>query len=266
MVSLPSETGKISEITGKGDQVTMKLENRRAIVTGAAQGLGFAIASRLNAEGCKVAMLDINEEKVCAAAAELKDCFGVKCNVSSADDIAAAVKTCAEKLGGIDIVVNNAGILHNSSIPEATEKEWDMVLAINLKGPFFVVQQALPYLKESSCARVINIGSLAGRMGGFETGLAYSASKGGINALTMGLARQLSPFKINVNAVCPGTTETPITQAFTPEAMERLLTRIPLGRLGQPADMAAAVAFLASDDAAFITGLLMDVNGGMYMG
>ena len=108
MVSLPSETGKISEITGKGDQVTMKLENRRAIVTGAAQGLGFAIASRLNAEGCKVAMLDINEEKVCAAAAELKDCFGVKCNVSRADDIAAAVKTCAEKLGGIDIVVNNA--------------------------------------------------------------------------------------------------------------------------------------------------------------
>ena len=95
---------------------------------------------------------------------------------------------------------------------------------------------------------------------------AYSASKGGIIALTMGLARQLSPFKINVNAVCPGTTETPITKAFTPEAMERLLTRIPLGRLGKPEDMAAAVAFLASDDAAFITGLLMDVNGGMYMG
>ena len=203
----------------------MKLENRRAIVTGAAQGLGYAIAKRLNEEGCRVAMLDINEEKVCAAAAELKDCFGAKCNVGSAEDIARAVKECAEKLGGIDIVV-----------------------------------------KESEHARVINIGSLAGRMGGFETCMAYSASKGAVGALTMGLARQLAPYKINVNAVCPGTTETPITAAFSDEAMARLLTRIPLGRLGKPADMAAAVCFLASDDAEWITGAQLDVNGGMYMG
>ena len=190
----------------------------------------------------------------------------MKCDVSSAEDISRAVKAAAEKLGGVDILVNNAGILHNSSIPDTTEKEWDTVMAVNLKSVFFMVQQCLPYLKESKYPRIVNISSLAGRMGGFETGLAYSASKGGIIALTMGLARQLSPFKINVNAVCPGTTETPITKAFTPEAMERLLTRIPLGRLGKPEDMAAAVAFLASDDAAFITGLLMDVNGGMYMG
>ena len=244
----------------------MRFENRRAIVTGAAQGLGYAIAKRLNDEGCKIAMFDINEEKVCAAAEQLPGCFGLKCDVSSAADITAKVKEAAEKLGGVDILVNNAGILHNSSIPETSEKEWDTVMAVNLKSVFFMVQQALPYLKESQYPRVVNISSLAGRMGGFETGLAYSASKGGIIALTMGLARQLSPFKINVNAVCPGTTETPITKAFTPEAMERLLTRNPLGRLGKPEDMAAAVAFLASDDAAFITGLLMDVNGGMYMG
>ena len=115
-------------------------------------------------------------------------------------------------------------------------------------------------------ARVINIGSLAGRMGGFETGLGYSASKGGINALTMGFARQLAPLNINVNAVCPGTTETPITREFTPEALEKLYARVPLGRLGKPEDVAAAVAYLASDDAAFVTGVLLDVNGGMYMG
>ena len=244
----------------------MNLQNRRAIVTGAAQGIGFAMARRLHAEGARVALLDINDEKVRASAAQLAGCVGLACDVSSPESIRRAVAQAAEALGGIDIVVNNAGILPSSAIPDVTEAEWDRTMAINCKGVFFMVQAALPHLKESPCARVINTSSLAGRMGGFETCLAYSASKGAINALTMGFARQLAPFGITVNAVCPGTTETPITKAFTPEAMERLLARIPLGRLGRPEDMAAAVAFLASDDASFITGLLMDVNGGMYMG
>ncbi len=145
------------------------------------------------------------------------------------------------------------------------KKADEMEMAINLKGAFFMSQKALPYLKQSEHARIINTSSLAGRMGGFETCMAYSASKGGINAITMGMARQLAKFHINVNAVCPGTTETPITKAFSDEAMARLLTKIPLGRLGKPEDMAAAVAFLASDDAAFITGHMLDVNGGMHM-
>ncbi|MEA4966079.1 MAG: SDR family NAD(P)-dependent oxidoreductase [Oscillospiraceae bacterium] len=244
----------------------MRLSNRVAIVTGAAQGIGYAMAKRLCEEGCAVALLDINEEKVQESAASLQGCAGFRCDVSSPASIEETVGQVAERFGGIDIVVNNAGILPSSAIPDVTEKEWDLTMAINLKGVFFMAQKALPYLKKSAHARVINTSSLAGRMGGFETCLAYSASKGGINALTMGLARQLAPFHINVNAVCPGTTETPITKAFSDEAMARLLTRIPLGRLGKPEDMAAAVAFLASDDAAFITGLLMDVNGGMYMG
>lgn len=244
----------------------MKLEGRRAIVTGGAQGIGFAIAKRLNAEGARVAILDIQEEQAKASAAELNGCIGVACDVSSPEAIEAAVRTVAEAFGGIDILVNNAGILPSQSIEELTERTWDRTMAINLKSVFFMVQKCLPYLKQSEYPRVINTSSLAGRMGGFETCLAYSASKGGINALTMGFARQLAPYRINVNAVCPGTTETKITQAFTEEQMERLYTRIPLRRLGKPEDHAAAVAFLASDDAAFITGLLMDVNGGMYMG
>ena len=244
----------------------MRLEGRRAIVTGGAQGIGFAIAKRLNDEGCRVAILDIQEALAKESAAQLKDCIGVACDVSSPEAIETAVKAVADAFGGIDILVNNAGILPSQGIEEVTERTWDLTMAINLKSVFFMVQKSLPYLKQSEHARVINISSLAGRMGGFETCLAYSASKGGINALTMGFARQLAPFGINVNAVCPGTTETKITQAFTPEQMERLYTRIPLRRLGKPEDHAAAVAFLASDDAAFITGLLMDVNGGMYMG
>ena len=243
----------------------MKLEGRKAIVTGGAQGIGLAIAKRLNAEGAKVALFDINEELVTKSAAELDGCIGVRCDVSSPASIEEAIGKVAAAFGGIDIVVNNAGILPKSMIEDVTEKEWDLTMAINLKGAFFMSQKALPYLKQSEHARIINTSSLAGRMGGFETCMAYSASKGGINAITMGMARQLAKFHINVNAVCPGTTETPITKAVADEAMARLRTKSPLGRLGKPEGMAAAVAFLASDDAAFITGHMLDVNGGMHM-
>lgn len=244
----------------------MKLSGRFAVVTGGAQGIGFAIAKRLNAEGARVAILDIQEGLASESAARLEGCIGVGCDVSSPDSIDRALATVADTFGGIDILVNNAGILPSQGIEDVTEAIWDRTMAINLKSVFFMIQRALPYLKKSEHPKVINTSSLAGRMGGFETCLAYSASKGGINALTMGFARQLAPFGINVNAVCPGTTETKITAAFSEEQMERLYTRIPLRRLGKPEDHAAAVAFLASDDANFITGLLMDVNGGMYMG
>lgn len=244
----------------------MKLSDRVAIVTGSAQGIGFAIAKRLHEEGCKVALLDINEKTVAAAAEKLKGSVGVVCDITNLSSIEAAVKKVADTFQGIDIVVNNAGVLPSSMVEDVTEQEWDITMAVNLKGCFFVTQKSIPYLKESKYARVINISSLAGRMGGFETCMAYSASKGGMNALTMGLARQLAPYKINVNAVCPGITQSPITEAFTDEAMERLISRVAIGRLGKVEDIAAVVAFLASDGASFITGHLMDVNGGMYMG
>ncbi|MGJ4849032.1 SDR family NAD(P)-dependent oxidoreductase [Bacillota bacterium Meth-B3] len=243
-----------------------RLEGRKAIVSGAAQGIGYAIARRLTEEGARIALLDVNEEKLRDAAESLPGSAGFACDVSNVSGIDETVQKVAAAFGGLDIVVNNAGILNNTPIAEVTEAQWDLIMAVNLKSVFFMVQKAIPYLKESACPRVINISSLAGRMGGFETGLGYSASKGGILALTMGFARQLAPLGINVNAVCPGTTETPITREFSPEAMEKLYARIPLRRLGKPEDVAAAVAYLASDDAAFVTGELLDVNGGMYMG
>ena len=244
----------------------MRLENRRAIVTGGARGMGFAMAKRLNDEGARVALLDVNGEMAKESAAQLKDCVGIYCDVSNVSSIETAVKEAADALGGVDILVNLAGILHPyEDLMETTEEKWDKVFAVNTKGLFFMCQKTIPYLKESQYPRIINISSVAGRMGGFETGLAYSGSKGAVDAITFGLARQLGPWKITVNAVCPGTTMTPMAfEGFSDEQKSRLTSRTMLGRLGTPEDQAAAVAFLASDDAAWITGLMLDVNGGMY--
>lgn len=248
----------------------MSSENRVAIVTGAAQGIGQAIAARLAADGYRVAVVDIHADKAEAVAAALRQAGGeaasFACDVSDVASITAMVKSVAETFGGIDVVVNNAGILHSTPIPDVTEREWDTVMAVNLKSVFFVSQQALPYLKESKAPRIISISSLAGRMGGFETGMAYTASKGAIISLTYGMARQFAPFGITVNAVCPGTTESDMIRQWSPEKIEGLLSRIPLRKLGKPANIASAVAYLASEEAEFVTGLLMDVNGGMYFG
>ncbi|MGI6298690.1 MAG: SDR family NAD(P)-dependent oxidoreductase [Saccharofermentanales bacterium] len=248
----------------------MSREKRIAVVTGAAQGIGQAIAGRLASEGYRVAIVDINEAKAEAAAAELTaqgfDAASFACDVSDVESITAMITKVVNVFDGIDVVVNNAGILHSTPIPQVTAAEWDRVMAVNLKSVFFVIQQALPYLKQSSAPRVINISSLAGRMGGFETGMAYTASKGAIISLTYGMARQLAPFGITVNAVCPGTTESEMITQWSQEQIDSLLNRIPLRKLAKPANIASAVTYLASEEAEFITGLLMDVNGGMYFG
>jgi 3-oxoacyl-[acyl-carrier protein] reductase len=145
------------------------------------------------------------------------------------------------------------------------EETWDRVLAINLKGTFFCCQAAIPWLKKSPAPRILNISSIAGRMGAYEAGLAYTASKGGVLSMTMGMARQLAPFGITVNALCPGTTETGMIQQWTTEQISGLQKRVPMGRLGSIRDIAGAAAFLTSDEAGFITGISLDVNGGMYM-
>lgn len=248
----------------------MGLNGKRAIVTGAAQGLGFAIASELAASGCAVALVDVNRDKCAEAAASLgksgRTVHAIAGDVSTRAGCADMMAKAETRLGGLDILVNNAGILHVSSILDTTEEEWDRVMAVNLKGVFFCCQAAIPLLKLSRSPRIINISSLAGRMGGYSTGLAYSASKGGVIAMTMGMARQLAPDRITVNCVCPGTAETDIIKAWTPDAVEALKAKIPLGRLGKGSDVAAAVAFFASDAAEFITGVSLDVNGGMYTG
>ena len=248
----------------------MTHKGKCAIVTGAAKGIGLGIACRLAREGAKVALCDLNEQKAREEAEKLKaeglDAIALAVDVGIIPDIRKMTETVYGRFGGLDILVNNAGILDSSSILDMTEEAWDRVLAVNLKSVFFACQAAIPYLKKSAAPRIVNLSSLAGRMGGYETALSYSASKGGILSLTMGMARQLAPFGITVNALCPGTTETDIISQWSDEKIAGLKAKVPLGRLGAVADMAAAVAFLTGDEAGFITGLFLDVNGGMYMG
>ncbi len=243
---------------------------KKAIITGAAGGIGLAIAKRLAFEGASVALCDINYEKALSEAAALcangYKAIAVKADVGSVEDIRGMVECAKERLGCLDILVNNAGILDSNKLMDLTEEAWDKVLSVNLKSVFFACQSAIPILKKSAAGRILNISSLAGRMGGYETGLAYTASKGGVISMTMGMARQLAPFGITVNCLCPGTTQSDIIKAWSKEKIDGLTAKIPLGRLGAVTDMAAAAAFLTSDDAAFITGAALDVNGGMYMG
>ena len=246
------------------------LKGRIAIVTGAARGIGFASAEKLAENGASVVLGDLNEPLVQEAAGRLKakgyEALAVRMDVGRNDSIREAIAAAVKAFGGIDIVVNNAGILSALSIEEMTRKEWDKVLNVNLGGTFFVVQAALPFLKKSQNPRIINISSLTGRNGGFEGSMCYAASKGGVISITRGMARRLAPFNITVNAVCPGPTETEILKGYTPEAQERQRNVSLLRRLGQPEEIAASICYLASTEAAFVTGAMLDVNGGAYMG
>jgi len=246
------------------------LKGRIAIVTGAARGIGFAAAEKLAEKGASVVLGDINEPLVQEATGRLKamgyEALAVRMDVGRNDSIREAIAAAVKAFGGIDIVVNNAGILSALSIEEMTREEWDKVLNVNLGGTFFVIQAALPFLKKSQNPRIINISSLTGRNGGFEGSMCYAASKGGVISITRGMARRLAPFNITVNAVCPGPTETEILKGYTPEAQERQRNVSLLRRLGQPEEIAASICYLASTEAAFVTGAMLDVNGGAYMG
>lgn len=246
------------------------LSNKVAIVTGSTHGIGREIALELAEEGVKV--LGIGRDKKAAEdisshsynnEGEISFCMG---DVSNVDFCKSAAGIAYAKYGKIDILVNCAGILSSTKIEDITEEEWNRMLSVNLNGSFFMIQSVIPYMKKNGTGRIINISSNAGRMGGYENSQSYTASKGGIIAITMGIARQLAPYRITVNVLCPGTTVTDMSKVYDENTLNRLINRIPMGRLGRPEDTASAVCYFASDEAAFITGAILDINGGMYMG
>ena len=242
------------------------LKDRVALVTGAGRGIGRAIAERLAAEGAKVAALDL-DEATARATAEAIGGVGLRMDVTDRASVSAAVAEVERTLGPADILVNNAGWDKAEPFVKSAEETWDKVIAINLKGPIRMTRAVLDGMIERRRGRIVSIGSDAGRVGSSGEAV-YSAAKAGIIGFSKTLARELARYQINVNVVCPGPTNTPLLAevgAGNPKLAEALKRAVPFGRIGEPEEIAAAVAFLASDDAAYVTGQTLSVSGGLTM-
>jgi 3-oxoacyl-[acyl-carrier protein] reductase len=245
------------------------VEGRVAVVTGAAQGIGRAIALTLAQGGATVAVVDIAEEKLAGVVDEIVSLGGkaaaFKMNVADEDNVKQAFKQVVAELGKLEILVNNAGIARDQLLMRMKRADWDLVLSINLTGVYLCTQQALLTMVRQRWGRIVNIASIFGQMG--QGGQAnYSASKAGVIGLTMATAREVASRNITANAVAPGFIETAMTQALAPELREAMFKQIPMGRAGYDVDVANAVRFLASEEANYVTGNVLKVNGGMLMG
>ena len=252
------------------EQSEGKLHNQVAIVTGAAQGMGATIAGRLAAEGAKVILSDINMEKVAGVAERIRaaandNTMAMKTDVTKEDEVAEMVEMAVEHYGTVGILVNNAGILYPTRIDHVTKAEWDEVLDVNLNGSFLCSKAVLPIMKENKFGRIVNMSSSAGRSVSTLGGVHYTAAKAGVLGLTRGLAKEVAPFGITVNAICPGLIDTEMAREnCTSEQLRAYEESFPIPRLGTPDEVAQLIIFLATD-AAYITGASIDINGGDLM-
>jgi 3-oxoacyl-[acyl-carrier protein] reductase len=244
------------------------LKDKVAIVTGASQGIGRDTALVLSEAGAKVAVAARNEEKLAALVAEITakggEAFAVKMDVADAAQVKAGFKSILDKFGRLDILVNNAAITRDGLAVRMKADDWDEVLRTNLTGAHLCIQQALSTMMRARTGRIINISSVVARMG--NAGQAnYVTAKAGLLGLTKAIAMEMASRNITVNAIAPGFIETPMTDVLSEQIKEELKTRIPLGRMGNGREIAAAIVFLASDEASYITGQILDINGGMYL-
>jgi 3-oxoacyl-[acyl-carrier protein] reductase len=240
-----------------------------AVITGAARGIGRAIALAFVGKGAKVALVDIDAEALERVREEIGERGGqalsLPCDVSQSSAVGEKAGKVLGSYGRIDVLVNNAGIIRRGTIETVTEEEWDRVIAINLKGTFNCCKAVVAPMKRQGRGSIVNVSSISGKMGDITSAPGYGPSKAGVIALTKTLALQLARYGIRANSVAPHAMETEMSAQWSPERRREIVAGIPLGRLGQPEDVAAAVLFLASDAASFITGEILDVNGGALM-
>jgi len=246
----------------------MRFAGKAAIVTGGAAGIGAAIAGAFVGEGAQVALVDVAEARLKAAASLVNNggrVIAVPCDITKVSEVKRMVDKVKETFGRIDILVNNAGIIRRGTIETVTEEDWDQVLAVNLKGAFLCSKAVVPVMKGQGGGKIVNVSSIAGKLGDITSAPGYGSSKAGMDALTKSLARGLAGYGINVNAVAPHAIATEMSAQWSEEKRKEIISSIPLGRLGSPQDVAEAVLFLASEAASFITGEILDVNGGALM-
>lgn len=243
-----------------------RLAGRAAIVTGASRGLGRAIAEAFLANGAAVLAVARNAPSPPPAGGAAKRWHGIACDIADPQTAETLAAVAAERLGHIDILVNNAGVIGSADAALVDEAEWDRIFAINLKSVFFVTRAVAGAMRaQGARGSIINVTSIAGQTGGLVAGPAYAASKAGLIGLTRAMARQLAP-DIRVNALAPSTLDTDMTLVWPDTVRTRVTATIPLGRFGAAAEIVGAAMFLASDDASYVTGHTLNVNGGAYMG
>ncbi|HET9874229.1 MAG TPA: 3-oxoacyl-ACP reductase FabG [Mycobacterium sp.] len=243
------------------------LTGQTAIVTGGAQGLGFAIAERFVAEGARVVLGDVNLEATESAAEKLGGAdaaLAVRCDVTQSAEVDALVAAAVDRFGGLDIMVNNAGITRDATMRKMTEDQFDQVIAVHLKGTWNGLRAAATIMRESKRGAIVNMSSLSGKVG-LVGQTNYSAAKAGIVGMTKAAAKELAHLGVRVNAIAPGLIRSAMTEAMPQRIWDQKLAEIPMGRAGEPAEVANVALFLASDLSSYMTGTVLDVTGGRFM-
>jgi 3-oxoacyl-[acyl-carrier protein] reductase len=249
-----------------GDQVSL-LKGQTAVVTGGAQGLGFAIAERFVAEGARVVLGDVNLEATESAAKQLggdEVAAAVRCDVTSGVDVDALVTTAVDRFGGLDIMINNAGITRDATLRKMTEEQFDQVIAVHLKGTWNGLKAAAAIMRENKRGTIVNMSSISGKVG-MVGQTNYSAAKAGIVGMTKAASKELAHLGVRVNAIQPGLIRSAMTEAMPQRIWDAKVAEVPMGRAGEPSEVANVALFLASDLSSYMTGTVLEVTGGRHL-